>query len=271
VIVKELQNLSLEVVALGVNLISVLFVLVLNQTNVALPEGAEFLAFTITASVTVLILSLKRFISETLAKHIRMYQLLSVIEDEDLRVIGIQYMDGAERKLLGLSRSIVTGSDESFLLLSRKLEKATTIVLATNVAYTLDDLMSWKNKRRAKNYYSTNVGAIRRGVRIERMFLLRRNNFWNDEKQQLDPRAQEVIKSHKEDGVDVYVVWHQEIQRQEIEDFVIVDGRMVYVSNVDTVLQEDDWSGEISYDESTRRIYTERFHKFKRVAIDLKL
>jgi hypothetical protein len=81
------------------------------------------------------------------------------------------------------------------------------------------------------NYYQANLSALKRGVKIERLFLLRRGDIINGTTGQvISPRALKIMEEHQNKGIEVFVTWLESIDPETAEDFIVFDDEEVVIS-----------------------------------------
>lgn len=88
----------------------------------------------------------------------------------------------------------------------------------TAVAY--EDIESWRTVH-LQSALKANAEAIKRGVEIQRVFILNKESF---------DKAHDVLQAHKDAGVKVYVVPPDDLPTpQLLENYLIIDGKVLVV------------------------------------------
>ena len=83
------------------------------------------------------------------------------------------------------------------------------------------------------NYYAANRAAVSRGVEIERILILKNDLLFDSSSGEIkDARAVEIIEKLANEGIDVMVVWEDQVPAELIEDFIIFDGSVVHAERV---------------------------------------
>ena len=220
---KVVREYVMALVSLIVTLVLTLIADVVLQLS---PEGT-YLTFvigaTVTLSATLLEKELQTTISEKIGKSLDLYRLVASIDDEDLKT-----------EVFKLAYGLSLGEVPPHIAAIRSvelLENAQDCIYASDLSTTLDSIYRW-NTSRLKTYYKGNLEAIKRGVPIERTFILSRNAVLTND--QWDPVVLEILKRQSKDGIQVRVLWQEDVtgsdmrpQRDILRDYVIYDKREV--------------------------------------------
>lgn len=220
------KEYSLALVSLVVTLILTLiaeFVLTLS------PEGT-FLTFAvgamITLSITLLQKELEKFITNDLGKSLELYQLIRKINDPDL-----------QSEVFNLANSLSMGEIPPNItsVRSRKLVGIVKNRLQeANYPLPPEGIKRW-NQNRTETWYQANVEAIGRGVVVERIFILKREDVIKDDK--WDEDVLKILQRQSNDGVVVRILWVEDItdlyyrrpERNLLTSFVLFDEQEVLV------------------------------------------
>jgi hypothetical protein len=112
--------------------------------------------------------------------------------------------------------------------------KSGDVVLATHVPAKhrgLEDMHAWYDTRLRK-WFEHNVEAIDNGVNIRRIFILRRDDLIEPGQSCIkDARSVEIMQMHEDAGIEVYLTWLEDIERQrDVEDSILFGNRLVQVN-----------------------------------------
>jgi hypothetical protein len=87
-------------------------------------------------------------------------------------------------------------------------------------AIAYEDIESWRTEH-LKGVIQANAEAVRRGVRIQRVFILDNDSL---------SQAEDVLQAHKDAGVEVFVVSPEALEStQLLESYLVVDNRILVV------------------------------------------
>jgi hypothetical protein len=182
------------------------------------------IGFLITATASLL----KAELLERIDSGSRIQNLLNQIEREDLHKKGVEAVQECENVLEDLSRGIITPrSAELFKILVERASRTQHSIRATHLAQDISFLHNWEESQGHKNYYQANLSALKRGVKIERLFLLRRGDIINET---TGPRALKIMEDQRNAGIEVFVTWLESIDPETAEDFIVFDNEEIVIS-----------------------------------------
>lgn len=131
-----------------------------------------------------------------------------------LKDVSEKYMDS-----VGITEGRITLYGESIYNETTKLTNAAEEILAMS----LFDVLSIELKNYYFNkYLETNLNAVKRGIKIKRIFLIPKNNYHVIE---------HIVSMQREAGIETMVLYIEEVPQELQDDFVIFDKKIVsYVS-----------------------------------------
>jgi hypothetical protein len=94
----------------------------------------------------------------------------------------------------------------------------------------------WDDHQGITNYYQANLQALKRGVIIERLFLLwKKDVIDSNTGQVIDSKIMKIMSDHQDCGIEVFVTWLESlIDPESAEDFIIFDDEEVVLSSMIT-------------------------------------
>jgi hypothetical protein len=144
----------------------------------------------------------------------------------------VEVVQECEDVLKDLSRGIIrAGSAEIFKIPAELTDRTRHHIQATHLAPDISYIYNWEENQGLANYYQANLRAVGRKVRIERLFLLRKEDLIDKSTGQImSPRALKIMEEHRKQGIIVFVTWLESVADPElIEDFIIFDDEEVAV------------------------------------------
>ena len=98
---------------------------------------------------------------------------------------------------------------------------------------------------------------VKKGKKFQRIFIVRKANFLVNEN--FDQGTMRLIKTQQDDGLDVYVVWEEDLQDLVFrEDFVIVDRDLVHINDTGAVTLGG-WRTRVSKNKREINEYEKKF------------
>jgi hypothetical protein len=77
-------------------------------------------------------------------------------------------------------------------------------------------------------WYQHNLSLVKRGVAVERLFILRRADTVDSATRKVKPSIAGILEKQARDGIKVRVVWEEEMDDPElIREFMVVDTKFV--------------------------------------------
>lgn len=183
-------------------------------------------------AVATYIWAMKWEFKRELQDKLDLYTLLENIEDDDLHKRGQSAINKCKAELENLSKGILhLESGQLFRYLVQITQSAKRHIRTTHIG--LDDkYIEILETAGEKQWYQQNVNLVEQGVTFERLFILSRDIAIDTNTGKLKSSIQKVIDRQKQDKIKVLVVWQEEIDTPElIQDFVIVDNKVVLVTN----------------------------------------
>lgn len=151
---------------------------------------------------------------------------LSLIDDRECQEHAHGLLASTERTLKLLQEGYVPLDETEFYLAG-----AEAMAQSRHQVQAVDPLtLGWDSKGALRNYYQTNLRALERGVRVSRIFVVRRADL-------ADAATQRVLQTQLADGIDVRLAFIEELNvragngggapAQTSWDFAVYDGRIV--------------------------------------------
>ncbi|HEX8221253.1 MAG TPA: hypothetical protein VF914_18835 [Chloroflexia bacterium] len=187
------------------------------------------ISFSITAAASLL----RREILNYLDDRNRIYQLIDSIKHDDLRQRALEIVDQCESALEDLAKGIVKlRAHEVFKSITDKMNATRKHVQGSHLALESSFIYVWEDVEGVRNYYLANLAAIKRGVVIERVFILRKSDILDPSTGKvLDPRAIRIMQQQSSDGIEVTVTWIETVTDLDVvQDFIIFDDKEVQVN-----------------------------------------
>lgn len=211
-----------------VTFLATLVLTLLGEFALNLSPESTYITFAvgtlIALSAAVLKAEVLREIKGEFGKILSLYDTLSQVEDE-----------GVREWVYELAKQFSRGELPPYVsaIYSRRLIAEIKETLQTS-DYSPDSgaIIAWNDNPRHKTWFAANLDAMKRGVRIERVFVLRKQEAMLSG--QWDSRVREVLQQHYDAGVEVRVLWVEDLisgpaQRNLEQNFVIYDGREILV------------------------------------------
>ena len=229
---KELRGFVTEIIVIGMTVLVGLITLFIPTVT----WEVKYLVWALGALMATFIITLKTELISQFDERIEIYRMVEEIRDEELRKMGYDFIDECKHKLEDLAKGVfVGGASEVLNRAILRMQKAKTHVQATHLATTPERIHGWRDLPALENYYAANREAVSRGVRIERIFILKNDLIFDPSSGEIkDTRAVEIIEKLAEEGIDVTVVWEHQIPAELIEDFIIFDSSVVHAERVGT-------------------------------------
>jgi len=195
-----------------------------------LPKEITWLTFftgsIITVSVTMLEQKLIDRMSEDLNKKIQIYSILENIKDPELYQIAQTAISECEEKLKSLEEGIIPTAEYSHH--TNRLTLCHKSFQAIYWANTPESLYKLKDTFAGRNYYELNIEAVKRGVKIERIFILKKSDMLGADGKFQDKKAIDIIKNQQQNGINIRVCWNENLiefpdSKNLFRDFGIID------------------------------------------------
>jgi hypothetical protein len=250
------REYTAEILALCINIITAIVVVVVDKFS-PISNEIQFIVVVVVVSITAVFVVFKKDIIEKVNERIDLYRLFDNIDDKDLREKGVESLNVVRTKLEELSRGLLVGqSSELTSFLSEKVANAKKEVKATLVVETPESLQRWTNPP-ASNYYAINKKIVKEGKKFQRIFIIKKATFLRNGT--IDEKAAQLIIGQKKDGLDVFVVWEEDLRDLAFrEDFVIVDQELVHINDNGAVTLGG-WRTRISKNKREIHEYEKKF------------
>ena len=241
--IGELTNLEVGVIAkLGKYLLAIIGALVtislslISDFVLKLPKEITWLTFSIGAIITVTITLLEQklldSVSDEISRKIELYQILGKIEDPELYQLALNTISESIEKLRNYEQGIVPSTEHSYI--SSRLSKCKKIYQATFWAATIQSLYNVEDRSSAVNYYEANFEAVKRGIKVERIFLLSKDDVLETDGKFANQKALRIISRQQSEGINVRIIWLESLKdivasSELYQDIAIIDEKEVSV------------------------------------------
>lgn len=158
---------------------------------------------------------------EQLTKGFEIYQLLTSIDDKDL-----------QNEVVRVARSLSSGEIPPILAELRNrtvIHKIRESLWASDYHPNTRALLDFWEGGMGRSWYAENLEAVKKGIKIERHFLLQRHEVVKEDGT-WDPKVMQLLQKQTSDKIQVRVLWLEEATkgvrkptRDIICDFVIFD------------------------------------------------
>jgi hypothetical protein len=181
--------------------------------------------------------ALKWEIKEEFRDKLSLFDLLESIDDEALHERGRMAVAECRIELENLSKGILrVDPGHVARCLIKFTDAARHRVRLTHVG--LDESRLEMVQPDTENpWYQHNLSLIKRGVVVERFFILRRSDTIDGATEKMKPAIAVILEQQARDGIMVRVVWEEDIDSPElIREFLVVDASLVITGS-------QSWSG----------------------------
>lgn len=227
---KKEQKFYLEIVGAFLAIVTGLIAFLASRFGIPFEVYLPVLiGFSITATASLL----KREIVNNLEEKNRIYHLVESIKYDDLRKKALEYVDECESLLVDLTKGIVKlRSHEVYKSITDKINSVQTHMQGSHLALEPSFIYVWEDAEGVRNYYRGNVAAVKRGVVIERVFILRKTDVLDPVSGKvIDPRAIRIMKQQMDDGIQVTLTWIDAVTELDlVQDFIIFDDKEVQIN-----------------------------------------
>jgi hypothetical protein len=201
-----------------------------------LPNEITWLTFFVGSIVTITATLLEQNILDGISAEINqklgIYELLEQIEDEELYSQGKTAIEKCRVELENLSKGILRlETGQLFRYLIQITESAKSSIQVTQIISddeTIDRLLQSAD---AKPWYQQNVKLADRGIVFERLFIILRTKAVDSSSGKLRTNLESLLKRQAADKLKVMLVWQEELEQELVQDFGIIDGKVVIVTS----------------------------------------
>lgn len=201
-----------------------------------LPKEITWLTFFIGSIVTITATLLENrlidMMTTELSRRLEIYRLLEEIKDEELYKRGKIAIERCLLELENLSKGILQlDSGQLFLYLIQLSSSVKKHIRVTHVGLDEKYFDIWKTAGEQR-WHQHAIELVQKGITFERIFILSRNAFIDENKGKLKSKIIELLKKQENDGIKVWIAWIEELDNPElIQDFGIFDETLVNVTN----------------------------------------
>jgi hypothetical protein len=185
----------------------------------------------ITASIGVSlaanIWALKWWIRREINNTLTLYKLLESIDDQELYTRGMTAIEECRIELENLSQGLLRIDP---MHLNRQMieisDSAKHKIRLSHVG--LDDThMEMVQPVSENRWYQHNVNLVQRGILLERIFILPRSETLEKTSGKIKTAIADILNKQVRDGIKVYLVWEEVIEPELIQEFMIIDTKLV--------------------------------------------
>lgn len=171
-------------------------------------------------------------------------------EDPDIKKVGTDIVQKAQQAVEQLWHNKTWRVNTSFELdtLIRKYSKETKHCIQATALCA----RKWQEKQTFKELFEENLKSLSKDVKVERIFILMDNEV-------KDSKVKEIIKQHKDAGIQVQCVKFEDIPGEKAKDFIIFDEKKVIWENLTADLK-DFSDGYVSKDPHTLQDWIQTFN-----------
>lgn len=237
---KLISKLQQNVTAI-VGVIITITLTLISDFILNLPKEITWLTFFIGSIVTTTATLLEnRLIDMTtteLSRRLEMFRLLEEIKDEELYKRGKIAIERCLLELENLSKGILQlDSGQLFLYLTQLSSSVKNHIRVTHVGLDEKYFDIWQTAGEQR-WHQHAIELVKKGINFERIFILSRNYFLDENRGNLRLKIIELLKKQENDGIKIWITWIEELDNPElIQDFGIFDENLVNVTN-------PSWSG----------------------------
>ena len=195
-------------------------------------DEVGYIIWAIGGLFTISTIFLRRQLQNHLDENIEIYQILEGLHDKECLERGNKIVKDCKHKLADLQRGIIElKNEEVFDIAIKRMKDVKKTVKATHLALKPDQGHKWK-KESQKKYYEANKEAIKRGVKIQRIFIFDKEYILNKNYEIIDREMLEILEEQNKDGINVLLLDKDEIpedikQNVLAADFAIFDDSLV--------------------------------------------
>jgi hypothetical protein len=191
---------------------------------------------------------LKWELTREIQDKLSLYTLLETIEDEDLYERGKTVIEECRVELENLSKGILRIDPGHFYrTMIKYTDSARHHMRVTHIAFDERQMEMWIPDM-DHQWYRHNIALVKRGVLLERWFILSRSFAIDSASGKLRPDISALLQRQAKDGIKVQVIWADELDDPSLiqDDFIVMD--------TDTVLSGvKSWGGSWSNATVSRR------------------
>jgi hypothetical protein len=197
------------------------------------PEG--YIIAAIGLQVAAALYKIKTEIHTKVGDKLEVYSLMEKIQDPILGGHARTAMENCKGSLKQLTEGKIR--DRADLILHSIIEmisQARSEVLAVHVGRTVEHISKWQTSVHMRTYYTKNLEALSRGVKVQRIFILSEEHLCDpvgdglNREDRLCKAVVEVLDQQWQDGIDVYCAWESDILQTDFSlDMIVVDEKWV--------------------------------------------
>ncbi|RMG24816.1 MAG: hypothetical protein D6732_23235 [Methanobacteriota archaeon] len=193
-----------------------------------------FLGSIVTVTTTMLEQKLLSVTSEELNRKLEIYELLESITDDELRHLADTELKEYLKKLREYSQGFTSFATHGYL--ANRIQTCRKSYKSTFWVTNLDEIHKLIDEDAGINYMRSNLEAIKRGVKIQRVFIFHKQDILDAQGNFIDQTALDIMRKQQDEGIEVRVSWLEDWRRYGetgdlYRDFVIIDGKEVFTHN----------------------------------------
>lgn len=186
---------------------TIILTLIASVTNLDNDTTYTIFAVGATVSLTASLLEkqLEDKVKNEIGQSLEFYRLTEAIDDADLR-----------HEVMELARSLSRGEIPPHIASSRSgklFAKTRKTIHAADYNPTGKHISRWEGPR-LETWYQKGVEAVKRGVNLERIFILNKEEVVKGKK--WDEATLRVLKRQSHDGIMVRILWIEDISKEDV-------------------------------------------------------
>lgn len=180
----------------------------------------------LTLTATLLERQVENHLESEMSRNLDLYRLTKEIDDDELRSEVFKFVKNVSRGEIPPYIAAIRST--------KLFERAKKTVHAADYNPSARDILRWESSRLA-TWYKSGVDAVKRGVVVERIFILKKEEALKDGK--WDKDILRTLQRQSKDGIKVRVLWIEEVttgdvrpQRDVLRNLVTFDNAEVLIT-----------------------------------------
>ena len=175
----------------------------------SLSRETTWIIFSVGSVITITVSLLEQKVVDTVSDEIdakiEVFSALARVKDPELYRLAQQALSDCLEKIKNYGDGIITLPDMAHM--TNRLSTCQESYQATFWVPTLQSLYALQDTSAGRSYYELNLQALKRGVKIERIFIFNKQDVLDENGQFVDKRAKDILLGQSSDGVVVRVAW----------------------------------------------------------------
>lgn len=193
-----------------------------------------FLGSIVTISITLLEQRLLSATTEELNRKLEIYDLLESVTDDEFRHLADIAIAECVKKLREYSQGYTSFTSHAYL--ENRIKECRRSYKATFWVPNPDEIYKLEDENAGINYAQSNFEAVKRGAKIQRVFIFHKRDILDEQGKFINQRALTIMQKQQDGGIEVRVSWLEDWERYGDtsdlhRDFAIIDDREVFTHN----------------------------------------